>query len=222
MGKIVNGIDLDTGEIVDSEANDVEDHEFEEVEVNPKREENVKLISYIWPKDFAFDTDTTGFIYIMARNWHAGIEVPVSLKFEFVKKKLFVFVNGSKHQNIYIETNMILDIDKLKEGIEVIQVPKGTLMYKRTFNFRARTIKLGTDHINLLQHKLYKLVMMTKMDAQIYSRLDAKVLVGESLIERVIEKKPTHVITDKNGEKTVYYYQSVLEEKTPKQIAALI
>jgi len=226
MGKIVNGIDLDTGEIVDADAA-IEAGETEsitEIDSNPDLDEKVELLSYIWPKKLiSFVDDKSGYISCETMNWHADVKMSISLRFDFAKKKLSVFPNGSRNHSIEIPTKMIFNIDSLKAGsIELIQVPQGHLKYKATFNFRKRINDLAYDHVNFLQHRLYKITMLTKIDAQIYARLDHKVLVDDSLIEKVIDKKPTHVLTTKNGEKFVYLYQSVLEEKTPAEIKKLL
>lgn len=227
MGKIVNGIDLETGEIVDPEAAIAtgEAESITEIESNPELDKRVKLLSYIWPNKLtSFVDDHSGYLSCETMNWHADVKMSISLRFSFNKTKLVVFPNGSQHRSIEILTKMIFDIDSLKAGsIELIQkVPDGHKKYKNTFNFRKRIGELAYDHVNFLQHRLYKITMLAKIDAQIYARLDHKVLVDASLIEKVIDKKPTHVLTVKNGEKFVYLYQSVLEEMSPAEIKKLI
>jgi len=225
MGKILDGIDLETGEIINPEAQAFEQPNLEEVDSNPDLDERIKLLSWVWPRQLiTFTDDKNGYISCEVMNWHANVKMSITLKFKFNRKKLTIFANGSEHHSIEIPTKMIFDIDSLKTGgIELIQSVKGGhLMYKATFNFRKRINDLAYEHVHFLQHKLYKITMLAKIDAQIYARLDHKVLVDESLIEKIIEKKPTHVLTTKNGEKFVYLYQSVLEEKTPSEINKLL
>lgn len=223
MDKIIDGIDLETGEIVDPEATPHE-NVITEIESNPELDKKIKLLSYIWPKNaISFIDDHNGYLNCETMNWHADVKMSISLRFSFRKNKLSVYPNGDQHRSIEIPTKMIFDIDSLKSGgIELIQVPKGHLKYKATFNFRKRIGELAYDHVNFLQHRLYKITMLTKIDAQIYARLDHKVLIDDSLIEKVIDKKPTHVLTTRNGEKFVYLYQSVLEEMTPAEIKKLL
>jgi len=223
MGKIVDGIDIETGEVVDP--NVVPQYEIEEVHDDQGRIEKAGIINKIWPDLMVhFDSDDSGYIIIEDTTSHAQTTVPITIRFEYKNKTIFLKSPVLTQIKSFNVEKQFVDIDKYIDEKELTKLsPEEKKRFRATMTFRKLTpFMLASAVSDVLQTRIYRIIMIIKKDVMLYSRLDKKVLLGESLIEKIIRKGDGFIVTEKDGEEKYYLYQSVLETKSTTEIIELI
>lgn len=222
--KVIDGIDLETGEIIDDSVIPSSPPMIEEVEIDHDLEERVGFIDKLWPDLLHhFDSDRSGYLIVPVETNVVSIQTPIAIRFQFNGNNLQLTSPVITQIKTFNLKNW-LDIDKLidTESMEDI-LKQHKQAFKLNWKFRKETpYALAKMTANSLSHKLFKVVMLSKVDAHFYSRLDKKVLLGESLVEKLLHKGNDYVITEKDSERHLYCYQSLLETKTVNEIVALL